>query len=293
MLADLLKANGHELALNLLDVGAVPLDSEPEPYQRLLATFPSSRLDAFELDAALCEKLNREAAPNVRYHCCALGRTEEKRTLYNTRHPMCTSLYPPDERLADLYGNLDMVRLESTSAIDTVSLDRFAREQALSPPDFVKIDVQGAELEILQGGASCLSNVLLVVCEVEFIPIYRGQPLYGDVAAWLGARGLLLNKFLGMAGRVLKPFALHGSTGYPAQFMWTDAVFVRDLTAADSLTAIQLLKLAVLLDTYESCDAAHHLLRCYDRREDDDMADIYLAELKKAGVWTVAQQGKD
>ena len=102
-----------------------------------------------------------------------------------------------------------------------------------------------------------------------------------------------LNKFLGMAGRVLKPFALHGSTGYPAQFMWTDAVFVRDLTAADSLTAIQLLKLAVLLDTYESCDAAHHLLRCYDRREDDDMADIYLAELKKAGVWTVAQQGKD
>ena len=120
MLADLLKANGHELALNLLDVGAVPLDSEPEPYQRLLATFPSSRLDAFELDAALCEKLNREAAPNVRYHCCALGRTEEKRTLYNTRHPMCTSLYPPDERLAAFRMTRDEIGRRLDAFLDTL-----------------------------------------------------------------------------------------------------------------------------------------------------------------------------
>ncbi|HWP89994.1 MAG TPA: hypothetical protein VNM70_19090 [Burkholderiales bacterium] len=48
-----------------------------------------------------------------------------------------------------------------------------------------------------------------------------------------------------------------------------------------------MLKLAVLLDIYDSRDAALHVLRSYDAKEGDDLADIYLAHLTQGSAWTV------
>lgn len=288
MLAEILKMNGHDLAFNVLDIGALPFEGEPEPYQRVLAEFPSSRLTGFELDPDLCATLNSKARAGVRYYSCALGRTEETRSLYNAMHPMCTSLYPPDERLADLYGKFDVMRLKNVSEVTTTSLDRFARDHALGPVDFIKIDVQGAALEIFQGGAETLRDVLLIVTEVEFIPLYHGQPLFGAVDAWLRGRGLFFHKFLGMAGRVMKPLTLHGSTVFPAQCMWSDAVFVREMLELAGLSKEQLLKLAVLLDIYDSKDVALHVLRRYDAQEGDDIGELYLGRLTRDGDWGVA-----
>ena len=269
MLASILTANGFDLAYNMLDIGAVPVEGETEPFHRLLSTFPRSHLSGIEIDPRLCEELNRKATAGVRYYPCALGKTEEARRLYNTTHPMCTSLYPPDERYADLFNNLDVTRLKDTSEVTTVSLDRFVRDNGLGAVDFVKIDVQGAELDVFQGGADVLRNMLLLVSEVEFVPMYRGQPLFGDVDAWLREHGMMFHKFLGMAGRVMKPLMAHGNPDYPAQFMWSDAVFVRDLFAVKTLSGEQLLKLAVLLDLYDSKDVALYVLRCYDAAHGD------------------------
>jgi hypothetical protein len=97
----------------------------------------------------------------------------------------------------------------------------------------------------------------------------------------------MFQKFLGMGGRVMKPLTMQGSAQYPAQFMWSDAVFVRDLFDLATLSPERLLKLAVLLDIYDSRDAALHVLRFYDAKDGDDLADIYLAHLTQGGAWTV------
>ncbi len=291
LLAPLLKANGVDLALSMVNIGALPLKGEEEPYWQLLDEFPAAKVAAVELDAHLCDELNRHAPRNVRYYPAAIGRTEERRPLYRTVHPMCTSLYRPDERYADLFQGLDDQRLKKVGEAATVSLDTFVNEHAIGAVDFLKIDVQGAELDVLKGGAGALGQVLLIVSEVEFVPIYEGQPLFGDVAAHLRAQGMQFHKFLGIGGRVMKPFAMQGSTEYPAQFMWSDAIFVRDYFALDALSAEQLLKLAVLLDVYECCDTAHAVLRRYDAAESDDLAPIYLAHLSAAGVWGAAAGG--
>src|SRR5438132_14207280 len=117
MLSAILKANGHDLAFNVLDIGALPLEGETEPYHQLLAAFPSSRLSGFELDARLCAEVNSKCAAGAHYYSCALGKTEEKRALYNTAHPMCTPLYRPHERYAELFGNLHRCRLAHRSEI--------------------------------------------------------------------------------------------------------------------------------------------------------------------------------
>jgi FkbM family methyltransferase len=292
MLSTILKDNGFDLALNMLDVGAVPIEGEkPEPYYRLLEAFPSSRLSGFELDGAVCKRLNENAARGARFYPCALGRADETRPLYNTRAPMCTSLYEPDERYAQLFGRLDAMRLANVGEIRTTSLDSFAREQSLGGLDFVKIDVQGAELDVFKGGVQALREALFIVCEVEFVPMYKQQPLFADVDAWLRGQGMMFHKFLGMAGRVAKPLAVNGRADYPSQFLWSDAVFVRDLFNYPELPAEQQLKLAVLFDLYESKDLALHLLRCYDAKNDDDIADLYLAHLLGGGTWSIDKAG--
>lgn len=290
MLASLLKASHFALTFNLLEIGARPIGGAREPFHRLLKIFPTSRLTAFELEADLCAKLNRDAAPGIRYYACALGRTIEKRLLYETAHPMCTSLYEPDERYPDAFNNLEEMRLVRTREVQTQSLDGFVRDNSIGPIDFIKIDIQGAELEVLSGAEETLRSVSSLVCEVEFVALYKGQPLFGDVAAHVRSRGFMLHKFEGMAGRTMRPLAAHGSPNYPVQFLWTDALFTRDLFALDTLNDEQLLKLAVILDLYESKDVAHHALRLFDERSGKDLAAHYLKILESRGEWKAHAQ---
>jgi FkbM family methyltransferase len=291
VLAPLLKANGFDLAFNMLNIGALPIKGAEEPFWHLLDVFPTSSVAGVEIDPHLCTELNGQARERVRYYPAAIGRTEERRALYQTVHPMCTSLYRPDERYCDLYHDLETTRLKNVGEISTLSLDKFVADNGLGEIDFLKIDIQGAELDAFTGGPDTMRRILVVVSEVEFVPMYENQPLFGDVAASLRKSGMMFHKFLGMAGRVMKPLTVHGNGQYPAQFMWSDAVFVQDLFSLATLPAGHLLKLAVLLDIYDSRDAALHVLRCYDVKEGDDLGEIYLSHLTKEGAWKLLPSG--
>ena len=287
MLAKLLKARGFSPSFNILEVGAAPPGREREPFHALLDIFPGSRITAIELDRELCDALNNEAAAGLRYYPCALGRADEMRTLYETVHPLCTSLYEPDERYPDAYSALDVMRVRSSREIRTASLDTFAREQGLDAVDFIKIDVQGAELDVFEGGAVTLAGVVALVSEVEFVPLYKDQPLFADVDAHLRERGFMLHKLVGFGGRVMKPLARGGTGAYPQQLLWADALYCRDVISGEALTDEQRLKLAVLLDIYDSSDVAHFLLRGSERASDAGLAEEYLLRLTQSGAWSV------
>ncbi len=263
----------------MLEIGARPLTAEPEPFHALVGPWPDSRVHAFEVDPALCEELNSKAPPGFRYHPRAISGTHGPRTLYETRHPMCSSLYPPDERWADLFHGLDVMRLKGTSTIESVTLDAFAEELSLPPVDLVKIDIQGVELEALSAGLRVLEHTLLVVSEVSFVPLYKDQPLFADLDRFMRERGFALHKFLGLMGRSARPVVFNKDLNYPNQHMWTDAVFVRDLLRLEALSDAQLLRLSVLLEVYGSPDLCHLLLREHDRRCGSTFAPRFLEVL--------------
>jgi FkbM family methyltransferase len=274
--AEIIKSAQRDLTFTFLEVGALPINSEEEPFHRVLRYFPSSRLLAFEVDPVLCEKLNATAAQGVRYHAVPLGRAEETRVFHETRHPMCGSLYAPDERYADAFNGLDVMRLDKTCEVRTASLDKFAADHGVEGVDLIKIDVQGAELEIFQGGANLLRTVSCIVSEVEFVPLYKDQPLFGDVDAFLRGQGFLFHKFLGLSGRTMKPLIVNGDINAAIQHMWSDAVFVRNLLEPAGIRDEQLLKLAVLMELYGSVDVAAYFLDCFDRRQGTDFARMFL-----------------
>lgn len=278
--AEILREAGYELRFTIFEVGALPM--REEPFYRLLPLFPGSRIVAFEPDEALCESQNKSSRVGVTFHPIALGRTEEQRDFYVTQHPMCCSLYPPNEDLLSRYNNMEVARLKEVTTVATVSLDGFVSNHAIGPVDFIKIDIQGAELEVFHGGTGTLANVLAIVSEAEFIEHYVGQPLFGDVCAFLSQQGLQFQKFLGFGGRTLKPIVVDDDPNAASQQMWSDVLFIRNLFANAELNDAQYLKTAVLAMLYGCVDVALFCCREVDLARGSNIGQAYLQRLRMA-----------
>jgi FkbM family methyltransferase len=276
-LADLILKHENSLTFNILEIGAVPVEGEPEPFYQLLDLFPGSQIIAFEVDKDLCEKLNKTSRPDVKFFATALGRSEETRPFYETRHPMCCSLYQPNERLIRLYNNFEFAYLKSVGSVETVSLDHFAKENNIGSVDFIKIDIQGAELDVFQGGSNVLEQIVAMVCEVEFIPHYIDQPLFGDVCAFLSKEDIMFHKFLSLSGRALSPIVLGNNPDIPIQHIWADAVYIRDVFKIAELSPDKMLKLGMLAYLYGSKDLTFYCFQHYDKQKGTDLSKLYFA----------------
>jgi FkbM family methyltransferase len=74
--------------------------------------------------------------------------------------------------------------------VPTRTLDVLVPEAGLDGTiDLLKIDTQGAELHVLRGATAILPRVRMVWVEVSFRALYEGSALFGDVHAFLSARG--------------------------------------------------------------------------------------------------------
>ena len=70
--------------------------------------------------------------------------------------------------------------------------------------DFLKIDVEGAELLVLENATRTLEDVLVLETEVEFVPLYKQQCLFGDLHRFLHDRGLVMHKLLEVAAVITR-----------------------------------------------------------------------------------------
>lgn len=154
----------------------------------------SATLIGFDPDAAECERLkNSYQGPcNIQFVDRGLGPYPCKKTLFLTKEPACSSLYEPDSSLINFIPLLAGVELVEEIEIELTTLDSWFSSSGINHVDFIKLDTQGSELGILEGGETCLSSVRALQIEVEFNPIYVGQPLFGDIDAFLRKRGFVL-----------------------------------------------------------------------------------------------------
>ena len=72
------------------------------------------------------------------------------------------------------------------------TLDSVLAGTLFNQPDFIKIDTQGYELEILKGGTKTLTAAEFVLLEVSFLDIYKNSPLVADVMTYMQQQGFVL-----------------------------------------------------------------------------------------------------
>jgi FkbM family methyltransferase len=171
---------------------------------------PDRRIVGFDPDPEECERLNTAAAAAgdpVTYVPLALGATTRSATLYITREPACSSLYRPLASLAEVLPELACITEVGRSSVAVATLDAWCADNDVTLVDMIKLDTQGSELGVLEGAERTLEHVQLLEVEVEFNPIYEGQPLFGDIDAYLRQRGFVLWKL---------DYLVHYSAGDPA-----------------------------------------------------------------------------
>jgi FkbM family methyltransferase len=261
----------------ITDVGAMSLGAGTEPYEVLLGR-GVTRVIGFEPVEAECEKLNRQARSGCRYLPYAIGDGSLCR-LHITNTAMTSSLYPPNTALLEKFQNLaELVRVVREVPVQTHRLDDLPE---VAETDFLKLDVQGAELDVIRGAPNVLAQTAVVQVEVEFLPLYSGQPLFADVDQPLRKAGFMFHWFLSQASRVFKPLVRENNVNAPgSQLLWADAVYVKDLLDTRQIAPEMLLKLAVILhDVYASLDSCAFVLQRYDSITHDGLLQRYYENL--------------
>jgi len=116
----------------------------------------------------------------------ALWRDERTLSLFLNKSSGTSSVFPANHELLDQFPDAGRFQPVATIEIGTRTIDGLVAAGEMPAVDFAKIDVQGAELAILEGGISHLStNLVGLELEVEFASIYSGQPLFADVDAFV------------------------------------------------------------------------------------------------------------
>ena len=249
-LAELLRP---ERLTAVVDIGANPLNSDGAPPYKPMLDRRLCTIIGFEPQADAHAALNAGNGELETYLPYAIGDGAPATLKVCAARGMSSLLSPDPRMLACFPGFVDYGRVVSEIPIETRTLDSIAEIAAM---DFLKIDVQGAELTAFRGGSARLAQAVALQAEVSFMPLYRNQPVFGDIDLALRALGLVPHMFVNINKRMILPLR-DPNAPFAAmnQLLEADVVYVRDFSQASSMTAEQLKHLAMI---------AHHCYESYD-----------------------------
>ncbi len=184
------------------------------------------------------------------------------------------------------FGNEALHRTLREVSVDTLTLDTACKRFDLAAPDYLKIDVEGAELAILQSASKSLALCSAVKVEVSFLEQRLHQPLMHEVLEFMLSKGFILGEIRGLHAWRRRPLPSHPysanwsmpySRGIAAQ---CDLLFLRDpATVATDEVLLRLLCVAAVLGFFDHGVTALHQSASLAKHLDAQMGTSFLEEL--------------
>jgi FkbM family methyltransferase len=234
----------------------------------------------FDPDPEEVSRLNQVIShpkANQHYFAAALGKKREERQFYPAEFAAASSFYRTD-KLFERVTNCSNVIFKAPQPMETVDLDSFLQEHAIQQVNFLKLDVEGAEFDVLNGALKTLSsrNVLGVEMEVHFPQKPADSAVFAELDEFMRSQGFELYDL--EVYRFVRPclqspvlYDFRDDKGNPisgptteGQVLTGDALYFRDLhSAGERASASAVLKLACLFEIHRLADCAAELLCNY------------------------------
>ena len=122
----------------------------------------------------------------------ALYSSKTVKKFYICKKPEVSSLLPPNTKLLKQFPESSRFEVIATSTIPVEPLDDVLTTHQINSAEFLKLDTQGTEYDILQGGHHTLQNAIGLEVESEFVEMYQGQTLFPQLNSYILQQGFAL-----------------------------------------------------------------------------------------------------
>jgi FkbM family methyltransferase len=139
----------------------------------------------------------------------AVGGTSGAATLHVPEGPEGASLLEHNPAMVERFGYDNLHVTRKTITVETVTLDAIRASGQLGPVDYLKVDIEGAELDLLKSAGTILEECSALKIECSFVPQRTGQPLIWDVVPFVLEAGFDLVDISGLHRWRRRPVPAH------------------------------------------------------------------------------------
>ena len=256
------------------------------------------RVYCFEPDEEECNRLRAEAPPEVHYIASAVGRASGVATLFEAKLPYSSGLYKTRMEYFERFLNRDNGVTVAERTVLVKSLDDILASASIDHHDFIKLDAEGAELDILEGAKAMMETGSLVgvLTEIRLHREINGSPPFAELDTFLRDRGFrLFDLEVNRHSRRTLPYPQLADYRLPSGerfFAYTtrgqvqdgDALYFRDYLLAPARSAMSILKTAALMEIYSLNDCAAELIAANRQRLRELVDPDTLLDLLASGI---------
>jgi FkbM family methyltransferase len=242
----------------ICDIGASP--SEETDFIDDLFDNTNSKIVGFEPNNSEFQKLPNNS--RKKYFNCAIGDGKNHELNICASPGMTSFLVPNYDYLKLFHGFEEWSKILKKENIKTKKLDDLDIEI-----DFLKVDAQGYESEIIKYGNHKIKNSLVIQIETSPIPLYKNEKPFSYVAQQLEKLGFVLHMFNKINSRTFKPMTIENDiyTGLH-HLLQLDCVFIKNFGEIEKMNIEKLKKLILILFySFKSYDLVDFLICKLDK----------------------------
>lgn len=180
-------------------------------------TWPRGHIYAFEADPRIYPTLQRSVygRKNISIYQLALGEEDGVGNFYLSRNPFEPGLGGQSSMFKYNKENWKWPHItidDEPVKVPVTTIDSFMNKMNLSKVDFIWLDLQGSEFQVLKASPNALKSAKVIKTEISMKEFYQGTVLFNDLKAFLVSHGFEL---------------LHISTDHTSDQEHGDALFIK------------------------------------------------------------------